>query len=443
MQTKAVKEFIQRSQIYKEDEDGRHFSAWYHNDDVGRIVWKLYDGLDKNTKKICRAPHVFLDGFNAPVDSIFKPLIDWLTRSSQALFAPFIIKPELANAHYMAGFLRKNPDKSISLFFFNPTGTFPRIEFGAFSYGLTVIEDNSAYSPLIPSKDILYVFIRKGLLHYQVLNNDEECIFGTIDLNQLGIKLAADTVLTQAQQRTILKPKLNQILKITLARGHTYPKMEFCYSPHQIQTMERDENKLVSCGPLSVAFIEYVLKHPEYMKQLDYTFALPDFLKQLMLTTNADYKRQIINMRQNQAKILTQIDDSLVETIDNSYAKLNEAVFNSIYNGIKGTPEALEIEQESTERVDIECIQKEIDRFKINAQACFSINNIKKADAIEAALKAAIADKVADVRKDQRVKDALAIHRIFGFFGLKATNASLHVEESLKDDPMQAPLSKT
>ena len=65
----------------------------------------------------------------------------------------------------------------------------------------------------------------------------------------------------------------------------------------------------------------------------------------------------------------------------------------------------------------------------------FSINNKKKADAVEKALTKALDNKVQDVRLDSGVQEALAIHRIFGFFGHKKTTATKELEKNLPKPP--------
>ena len=97
------------------------------------------------------------------------------------------------------------------------------------------------------------------------------------------------------------------------------------------------------------------------------------------------------------------------------------------------TPSDLKIDPETRE--DVKFIRSQISRFRENALSCFSINNEMKANAIERALNNALQKGVVDVRIDAQVKDALAIHRIFSFFGFKATKASTELDESLSQFP--------
>lgn len=71
---------------------------------------------------------------------------------------------------------------------------------------------------------------------------------------------------------------------------------------------------------------------------------------------------------------------------------------------------------------DVKAILQQIDRLKQNSKSLLGIKNKFKAELIRDALNDAIERKVADVRTDKAVQDALGYHRIFNFFG-KPANA--------------------
>lgn len=529
MPTKAANEFSQPGNL--EVEDGLNFKAWYHPDAMKRVIWKEFNQLDAPLKKDIVQPYVFFDGIDTlTLEDMLTPLITKLKNSSAKYF-PFIFKPELASVHYVAGFLRKNADKTVSIILFNPTGTTPRMDYGNFAYELHLMNSDSDFEI---EKNKLYFEVHRKTLQYTVINPKGERItraFSREDLSNLGIVLDFNKPLTLDIIKEQLRLKAADILKITLARGHTEKKIEIISSSKQLQTHEKDGGPLVSCGPLSLAFIQYVMRNPEYMAKLDKEFHLPKFLD-IKKDEVLRYKELVMSLRREHYKVLDTVADKDSElndgAVDLSYLEVTNLILNSrdreepkIDKDLDLWPEdigvdwyededlehqdddgeevavnpvlivdptikptiALTIEQavmpiemlsvelpkseqkasivepkvvdsvtikkpttapdsKSTEkssvskidpetRKDVLFIQSQINRFRENEKSCFSINNGKKADAIDLALKKALGKGVEDVRTDIHVKDALAIHRIFGFFGLKATKATTDLEESL------------
>ncbi|CEG57192.1 hypothetical protein [Legionella fallonii] len=590
MPSLAAREFRQRQKTYEPTDDGLNFTTWYHVLDVQRIIWKKYNQLSSKLKSETLQPFVFFDGLDQlTLEGMLSPLVTILKKSSQNYF-PFIFKPELAGAHYIAGFLRKNKDQTISIILFNPTGTLPRIDYGNYAYAFRLADAESDESEF--EKNVIYFEIKDKTLHYSVIDPKgvlRTNILTSQHLKDLKIELDLNKPLTTELIRDQLKPKAAQILQLTLARKETEQKIEIISSPKKIQTHEKDGGPLVSCGPLSIIFIEYIMSHPEYMEHLDKEFQLPEILDlessheahvlrflalkknkafDLMQFLNADtkkdfnfpnfldeqeksslieYKKLVITyrelikkIRQEHYMLLDTIDDSFVETagvIDESYREVTVAILdgqndseeaelkqNSDYPENENLidswdeedfeiedasdhslpeeePILAEIEQllpapdvvlstkkqsdtkdidrtqagtiisgtdigniqfidreknktipkqdlsekhgtapsNPEEREDVKFIRSQINRFRENAKSFFSINNGMKADAIEHALELALQDEVKygvqDVRMDQRVKDALAIHRIFGFFGCKSTTATADLEKSFEHTP--------
>ena len=260
MTTKAAAEFRQRKDQYDEQEDGLNFRSWYHVDDLKRVVWKRFSQLDAHIKKDILQPFVFFDGLDQfTLESMLSPLVAKLKKSSQK-YLPFIFKPELASAHYIAGFIRKNPDKTTTIFLFNPTGTLPRIDFGDYGYAFRLLETEDEDSDFEIEYNSLYFKINGNSLEYTLLDPEGyelTASFSNKDLDDLGIVLDFQKPLTTELISQQLKPKTARILALTLARGHTEKKIEIISSSRKIQTSEqhKDNGSLVSCGPLSLAFI--------------------------------------------------------------------------------------------------------------------------------------------------------------------------------------------
>ena len=272
MPTKAAQQFVQRSDKYKVEEDGRNFKSWYHIDDIRRVLWMKFRKLDDAVKKGTLHPFVYYEpptefltiDFEFKLDDLLKPLIDKLENSPQTYF-PFIFKPEKGSSHYVAGFLRKNTDGKIIVFLFNPTGTPLRIDSRSLTFGGFV---------------------------------------------------------------------------------------EVISSNKQLQTNKKDDGKLVSCGPLCMAFIDYIMSHPEYMEQLDKDFQLPKFLN-LHDNDEINYKKLVMDLRQEHYRVLDTIEDT--ELVDNSYAEISHEVLLAIDKRLERRKIALDqAEQFDKEREEAE-----------------------------------------------------------------------------------------
>lgn len=83
----------------------------------------------------------------------------------------------------------------------------------------------------------------------------------------------------------------------------------------------------------------------------------------------------------------------------------------------------------------IVAVIQEIKRLEKNAKSSFGIRNQWKADEIKTALCRAIKSGVTDVTEDTGVRNALALHRIFGFFGAKQADALTHFDEATRNTP--------
>ncbi|WP_298622716.1 hypothetical protein [uncultured Legionella sp.] len=107
----------------RETLDSRNFDVWYHNDDVKALIYSFFKRLPVSDASSMLEPFVFFDGIGDNGVS-FDNLMDMCRKrleDSDKSYFPFIFKPELGGAHYMAAILRKDGDKT-SLFLFNPLG---------------------------------------------------------------------------------------------------------------------------------------------------------------------------------------------------------------------------------------------------------------------------------------------------------------------------------
>ncbi|PJD94275.1 MAG: hypothetical protein CK424_00165 [Legionella sp.] len=113
--TRAQKEFSSR-----DGQDSREFNTWYHNEDVQRLIWQMYQNLSQYQKNRFHKPYVFYDGLDATttLDKLLSICHDTLS-NSDLKYLPFIVKP-MNSAHYYAGFVHKNPNY---IYIFDPLGS--------------------------------------------------------------------------------------------------------------------------------------------------------------------------------------------------------------------------------------------------------------------------------------------------------------------------------
>lgn len=111
---KARNAFRTRSNV-----DSRDFNAWYHNTDMERIIWAQYERAEH--KEAYLEPYVFYDNYGQSFDDTMQ-LADKYFRASKKFYFPFVIKPELGSAHYIAGIIRKEEKGQNTCFIFNPLG---------------------------------------------------------------------------------------------------------------------------------------------------------------------------------------------------------------------------------------------------------------------------------------------------------------------------------
>lgn len=107
----------------RETLDSRNFNVWYHNDDVKALIWSFFEKKPMSDVNTMLDPFVFFDGIGdngVSFDSLMDLCRKKLEASDKSYF-PFIFKPEIGGAHYMAAILRKDAE-GIRLFLFNPLG---------------------------------------------------------------------------------------------------------------------------------------------------------------------------------------------------------------------------------------------------------------------------------------------------------------------------------
>ncbi|STX52056.1 Uncharacterised protein [Legionella busanensis] len=464
--TRASREFRYRKEgnFVK---DGRDFKTWYHIDDAQRLVWKYYNdikdnfpfGTNQSIKDVMLPPYVSFDDDRLNVVNFFSVLINFFQQAENQhkVFFPFMVKPETGGAHYIAGFLRRNPKGQVDIIIFNPIGL---------------------------SKH-----------------------------DRIGTELAK-----------LDKDSLNIANIIS--------------SPHTIQSTEKDNGPLVSCGPICVEFLRIAMSNLDWLTMLDKDFKLPP---DLLAPLQEEYQEIIQKYRLKHDQLLTQVTETDLDQLDEDYKFIIEAMLNGLmtwlrqdsvkatvqfdeddwfsednygseselydasdeeefsdeeenpddkgelintpstspnlkpemtiitpYSSPKLSPqkqvenkmELEELNNSIIKKVEnnqpqvsfdtnlnileennlnkstvsspsgVKYVQDEIDRLRKASKSFFAIRCEKKATLIETALQEAIR-KGDDVRNDEGVRAALGYHRIFSFFGLKKADALQHIEESL------------
>jgi hypothetical protein len=78
----------------------------------------------------------------------------------------------------------------------------------------------------------------------------------------------------------------------------------------------------------------------------------------------------------------------------------------------------------------LQSVPHEIKRLRENTDCILSINSDYKANQIEGALLAAVQNDVVDLREDKALQDALAMPRIFNFWGCRPTMATQNMHQA-------------
>ncbi|KTD57219.1 hypothetical protein [Legionella shakespearei] len=86
-------------------------------------------------------------------------------------------------------------------------------------------------------------------------------------------------------------------------------------SPHEVQTRDKDNGRLVSCGPLCVEFIGYALQNPGWIDSLDERFVLPPKLQQIKDSNLEEYQAHITALREQHYQALAKVPDGQLSTI--------------------------------------------------------------------------------------------------------------------------------
>lgn len=90
--------------------------------------------------------------------------------------------------------------------------------------------------------------------------------------------------------------------------GELKDEIEIISSPHKIQSFEKDGDKLVSCGPICVEFIQYAMTHLKQIDALDKRFKLDDsFLNPL---ESKQYKTSVMGFRSQHDSMLEKLTDA-------------------------------------------------------------------------------------------------------------------------------------
>lgn len=229
--THAQIEFIGR-----EKQDSRLFNTWYDNEDVVRLVWAIHQSIPEVQRRQFMEPYVFFDSLEQHnIDEEIAICIAQLSEATDKRYYPFVIKPELAGAHYYAGIIRKDMVKGypkFTTFLFNPTG---------------------APEHVVQKLQLLSPFILGG--------------------------------------------------------------ESLALSSHAVQTQAKDKGGLVSCGPLCVELIDYALRHPEWIDNLDERFRLPPLLQKIKDSQAEEYEKLILELREQHFQALANVGDGQLDAI--------------------------------------------------------------------------------------------------------------------------------
>ncbi|MGQ3888860.1 hypothetical protein ACQUW5_07485 [Legionella sp. CNM-1927-20] len=477
---KASKEFRYRKEgaLIK---DGRDFKTWYHIDDAQRLLWKHFNdvknrpvpGTNQLIKNLMLPPYVSFDSERIDVVNFFTVLINYFQQeeNQHKRYFPFMVKPEIGSAHYIAGILRRTTEGQVDLIIFNPVGLSKNDRIGkelakldkeglkiakiiSSPHTIQSTEKEKDDGPLVSCGPICVEFLRLAISDLDWLAKLNE------NFNLPANFLAP---LEQNYQETIKQYRLqhDQLLQQV--------------TEHDLDQLDEDYKFIVSAMfdglaawlKQGSAKVQKESDEDDFSSQDDYDFYDDEFYNDLndeeeaisdeeedlsdneevvedsrntpaTKATNEDRELEKINVTshpspklsphfkqdENRSKPEQLMTSIPVEKGEN---KQHQALLDT--NTIK-TQENNPNENTPDFSMSVNYVQKEIERLRKASTSFFAIRCEKKAKLIETALKEAI-QKGQDVRNDQGVREALGYHRIFSFFGLKKADALQHIEESL------------
>ncbi len=382
----------------RENMDGRHFKTWYHYDDLLRLQWAIFNKLSDDKKKQFQAPHVFFDG----IDSIaFKTVLEISLsyfKSINKKYFPFIFKPELASAHYIAGVFRRGVDDKISLVFFNPVGGSGHLDFDGFNKDISVLI--SPHKIQTSEKDGGGLFSCGPLSLYfveYVLNHPEW--LDTLDEN------------FNLPDSFVHLLDSNTYIKTVKELRNKHDQMLDGIEDQQLDTIED------SYAAFNIYFLEQRSK------------------RNLVLDTDEEYYSDdgmMLELDENDNDIFEEVEEDLGhDQMDMDGNPVVDCV-KTIVDEEKPAPCPNNcITQDIQNRFDVLVIKKEIERLKsIASSSCFDFGSADKASKIQKALDDAIKRGVQDVRVDSMLRTELAAHRIFSFFGQKTAQSLVNVDKT-------------
>ncbi|KTD32033.1 hypothetical protein [Legionella israelensis] len=104
--------------------------------------------------------------------------------------------------------------------------------------------------------------------------------------------------------------------RLGLKEDNKIAGMNLVVSSHVVQNPEFEKeiehgtgSILVSCGPISIAFMQYAMNHPDWVKDLDSSFSLPEELQELTELDKNTYRERILELRLAHFELLGQIKD--------------------------------------------------------------------------------------------------------------------------------------
>ncbi|WP_131781251.1 hypothetical protein [Legionella gresilensis] len=473
IETRASREFRHRKDKNDVNDvsDGRDFKTWYHPDDAQRLVWKYYNDIKNNfpfdtnqsIKDVMLPPYVSFDGYEINVVNFFTVLINFFqqAKNQHKVFLPFIVKPETGGAHYIAGFLKRNPEGKIDIIIFNPVGL-DNDRIGTELANLdkenlniaNIISSPHTIQSIENDKGLLascgpicVEFLRIAMSNLDWLSRLDKDFELPSDLlaplqqdYQKTVKeyrLKHEQVLTQVTEQDLdqldedykfiipvmfdgLSAWIKQKdLKVTNEFDEDDPLLEDDYDFDNQLYDASDEEEVFSDGE------EDPDDQKEFTEDSIHTLSANQSLNPEMTIATPYSSPKLLPQKQVENKSeLDQLNNQTIKRVENNQrqmlldANVNVIKENNLNKSTASSPRG------------VKYVQDEIDRLRKTSKSFFAIRCEKKAKLIETALQEAIG-KGDDVRNDQGVRAALGYHRIFSFFGLKKADALQHIEESL------------
>ncbi|HAU0232671.1 TPA: hypothetical protein ACT9K7_003244 [Legionella pneumophila] len=197
-----------------------------------------------------------------------------------------------------------------------------------------LLQSNKLYLPIIFKPELGGAHYMAGILRKEKDNRVTFFLF-----NPLGYP----------NEEARIKAKKRLELESTSAIGD----MKLVMSPHTVQSSVKDGTKLVSCGPLSIAFVDFALNNPDWVESLDEDFRIPEFLLFYKNADLTDYVEGIKKIRQSHYELLSNVSDEDLskQRIEDFYIEGNKFTLSALEKASKTSQSSNEDKDEDLEDV--------------------------------------------------------------------------------------------